>query len=454
MSASEQAVVLVHLSDIHFNKAIAGTAYDLDEDLRNELERDSVRMKDIAGQVQGVLITGDIGFSGAAEEYRTALAWLEDYCSKLGCPSQNVWCTPGNHDVDRGAIRDSALVQNLRRELRPSDPSKVDPWIEKYSRDPAAAELLYSPIANYNQEFASKFRCQIDAGQPFWEHDLALNDGSVLRLHSVNSTLVSDENDNDSGCKLIVGRAQGEVRRKDGVEYVILCHHPPSWLVDQDQLADCWNTRVVLRLLGHKHRERISRIDGSVVVVAGAAHPSRGEGDWKPAYNVLRIWVAGERASRELMVEVYPRVWNAAKTRFQADFDSDGSQVRWYATAIDEWQGPVAAPVPEPAMEVTAVSPRGSEIEPATEDNVPELEWTMDHARRLTYRFLRLPFRGRMKISLSLELIEDNDGGLQDAELFRRVFRRARESGRLEELWQEVAEARGLSDEENPYVGS
>lgn len=454
MSASEQAVVLIHLSDIHFNKTITGTAYDLDEDLRNELERDSVRVKDTAGQVQGVLITGDIGFSGAPEEYQTALAWLEAYCSMVGCPSENVWCTPGNHDVDRDAIDDSALAQTLRRDLRPSEPSEVDSWIQKFSLDAPAAEVLYSPIANYNQEFASKFGCQIDAENPFWEHNLTLNDGSVLRLHGVNSALVSDKNDNNANSKLIVGGAQGQVRSEDGVEYVILCHHPPSWLVDRDQRTDCWNARVGLQLFGHKHRDRISRIDQSVVVVAGAANPDRREPDWKPAYNVLRIWVAGEGASRKLMVEVYPRVWNEAEAQFQADYDSKGSEVRSYARSINEWQPSVTVSVPEPPMEASAASRPRSENGPPTEDNGSSSEYMMDDARRLTYRFLTLPFRKRMAVSLGLELIEDGDGGLQDADLFRRVFRRAREKGLLEGLWQKVAAAHGLSDEENPYVGS
>ena len=212
MSESARVVVLIHLSDIHFNMAVAGTMYDLDRDLRNELERDSVRVRDIAGQVQGLLITGDIGFSGAPEEYRTALEWLDAYCSKVGCPSESVWCAPGNHDVDWGVIRDSPFMQLLRREQRPSERLEVDPWIERYSQDSMGAETLYGPIANYNREFASKFRCQIDAEHPFWEHDLTLNDGSVLRLHGVNSTLVSDENDNNAGSMLIVGSAPGHVR--------------------------------------------------------------------------------------------------------------------------------------------------------------------------------------------------------------------------------------------------
>ncbi|MCK4472909.1 MAG: metallophosphoesterase [Anaerolineae bacterium] len=365
-----------------------------------------------------------------------------------------VWCTPGNHDVDRSVIENSPILQTLHRELRPDDPNQVDSQIQFFIQDPQAAKLLYDPIANYNKEFGSKFGCQIDAQKPFWHHDLRLNDGSVLRLHGVNSTLVSDRFDNSAEHKLIVGRAQGTMSRQDGVEYVVLCHHPPSWLLDQDQLTDIWNKRVRIQLFGHKHRPRVNQIDQSIVVAAGATHPNRREPNWRPAYNILEIWVSGEGSSRQLRVNVYPRVWNGAENQFQADYDPSGSQVRSYGPAIGEWHSPAAMSVPEPACEETTATSSDFERESTAAEAASESGWRMNPARRLTYRFLRLPYRQRMAISLKLDLIEDDDSGLRDAELFSRVFRRARERGRLRDLWREVAAAYDIPDEENPYLGS
>lgn len=75
----------------------------------------------------------------------------------------------------------------------------------------------------------------------------------------------------------------------------------------------------------------------------------------------------------------------------------------------------------------------------------------MDDTRKLAYRFLALSFRKRMAISVDLGLVENGDEALLGAELFRKVFRRAREMGLLKELWQEVAVAHGVPGEKNPY---
>ena len=71
----------MHLSDIHFLQRRSDRIYDLDQDLRNELERDAKAMRGRLGSVHGVLVTGDIAFAGRREEYDTALNWLKRLCS-------------------------------------------------------------------------------------------------------------------------------------------------------------------------------------------------------------------------------------------------------------------------------------------------------------------------------------------------------------------------------------
>jgi hypothetical protein len=55
----------LHLSDIHFRRN-ANTPYDSFKDLRDELERDADEVAKRFGGVQGILISGDIAFSGQA----------------------------------------------------------------------------------------------------------------------------------------------------------------------------------------------------------------------------------------------------------------------------------------------------------------------------------------------------------------------------------------------------
>ena len=65
---------LIHLSDIHFT---AGDTWDPDEDQRTELLADVRALVDEGGTVDGILIGGDIAFSGAKAEYDVAAEWIE-----------------------------------------------------------------------------------------------------------------------------------------------------------------------------------------------------------------------------------------------------------------------------------------------------------------------------------------------------------------------------------------
>mgnify|MGYP001592426904 CR=1 FL=1 len=79
----------------------------------------------------------------------------------------------------------------------------------------------------------------------------------------------------------------------------------------------------------------------------------------------------------------------------------------------------------------------------------------MDPARTLTYRFLTLPYHERLAIAQKLHLLHDEDRSVQDedAELFKRLFRRARESNILGQLWDEVESYHGDGRHQpNPFV--
>ncbi len=58
--------------------------------------------------------------------------------------------------------------------------------------------------------------------------------------------------------------------------------------------------------------------------------------------------------------------------------------------------------------------------------------------RRLAYHFLDLPQHIQMEIAQALGLLQDDDKGLRDDKLFRSLFRRATERGKLADLWSEV----------------
>jgi len=250
MKASQK--IFLHLSDIHFNKDTSGSRYDPDDDLRNELERDAQNMLERLGAIHGILVTGDISYAGRKEEYDIATNWLDLLCQKLSCSSEFVWTVPGNHDVSRQVIENSRTLQIYRKTLRECSLESLDSEIAVLMKDEIARKAIFQPLKNYNK-FAIQYGCNIDAEHPTWHQNIFLNDGSQIRILGLNSVLVSDKSDDNERNKLLLGSAQSLPKRLDGVEYIVLCHHPLDWLRDYDNVHANFTARACIQLFGHKH---------------------------------------------------------------------------------------------------------------------------------------------------------------------------------------------------------
>lgn len=77
-----------------------------------------------------------------------------------------------------------------------------------------------------------------------------------------------------------------------------------------------------------------------------------------------------------------------------------------------------------------------------------------NHERRLTYRFLTLPFRHQIAIAQSLNVLTDADQALSDEALFRELFKRAMEKGLLGKLWEETEKRQADPATFNPFETS
>jgi 3',5'-cyclic AMP phosphodiesterase CpdA len=86
-------VTFIHLSDIHFRQGRAGDAHDEDGLLRHELQRDLRRIATRFRRLDGLIVSGDVAYSGKAAEYDYATSWLESIRELLGCPRDAVTAT-------------------------------------------------------------------------------------------------------------------------------------------------------------------------------------------------------------------------------------------------------------------------------------------------------------------------------------------------------------------------
>jgi len=77
-----------------------------------------------------------------------------------------------------------------------------------------------------------------------------------------------------------------------------------------------------------------------------------------------------------------------------------------------------------------------------------------NHERRLTYRFLTLPFRHQIAVANRLNVLTDEDRSLSDEALFRVLFKRAAEKGLLGKLWAETEKLHADPADFNPFENS
>ena len=450
---AETPTVLLHLSDIHFRYLRSGTLHDLDSDLRSQLEKDAAQLADRIGVIHGIIVSGDIGFSGHKDEYAIATDWLMHLCDRLHCDDQNIWTVPGNHDIDRQVIAKSAQLQLLHRELRSGPADSVDDRLRRYLLDDKeAGAMLFRPLQNYNA-FALQFDCDVSASELFWEHNLVLNDRSTLKLIGANSTIVSDETDNKNTARLVVGTAQSLLEEKEGVEYLFICHHPPDWLVDEEIINDRLRLRAKLQLFGHKHTTRVYQMDESLRVCAGATHPDPAEPGWEPSYNLISLCVTNKDGDRRMEVDVYPRVFRKAELRFKADFSAERLENHHRSLKLQPWDQPASPAIPETQQKASITIGGAAQTSILESEQGSTRGRLVNPARRLAYRFMTLPYERKIEVVQKLGLIKNEDSDMTDVQRYEAYFRRARQEKVLANLWEAVEAAHGDEPKNNPFIG-
>lgn len=408
-------ISLFHLSDIHFTKGISNaSAFDIDRIVRNELVRDAVNLLPSVQPLSGIIVAGDLAFAGKPEEFQTAIAWLADLSSKLNCDPSLVWCVPGNHDIDRNVIREHTSLTPIHNEIRSA--TSLHACLKKHLTGGDAA-LLFEPLRAYNDSVGQRFECSSAPSKPWWEFDLALNDGSILRLRGLNSAIISGEDDDKDKAKLCLGPAQHEYMRDDEVTYLTICHHPPDWLVDGTDVRIALKAYSKIILTGHKHFHEEEEISGTLWLSSGAVHPSRAEQKWEPTYYFLKISAEVNGEGRDLRVDLFRRVWDDS----QKAFVRPPGQTQDYRT--------YRLPLPARASRNVA-----HQIVQSTQGGV---DLSLNR-KKLLYAFVALPYHIRVSIMEQLKLMDETNRALPDNERFASCFDRAAKADRLNEVWDLV----------------
>lgn len=317
-------LTFIHMSDIHF-RSYSGDSYDIDKPLRKAMINDlkNCALKCVKN-VTGILVCGDLAYSGKEEEFLIANEFLTEAAEVSGCSLENVFCVVGNHDVDQSVIKRSYILEVMQKELNRVDCEQaydsgiLDNILRKIHQDPYTQGLLYKPIENYNK-FADSLLCSYTVKEQNWEHKIKLNDKYILKLWGMNSVFTSNHKDHqdDNGNWLSDGEEKKMLMNysqiptpEDNVIYMTLCHHPiQCW--NNEQLGEMMDGRVKLQLYGHKHIQSIDADSRRIRINTGALHPERGK-DWIPLYNWITLSVRDNR----LIVRIYPRIYDNVRGIF------------------------------------------------------------------------------------------------------------------------------------------
>lgn len=421
---------IIHLSDIHFRKRDIESAQDPNSHLRNELLRDLTALRRQHGDADLVIVSGDIAFAGDPVEFAFAAKWLRKVCETCGADFNNTFLIPGNHDVDR-KVADGRLVQVLHSEIKRASELTVNDVITGFLSDPETSRPLYASIDSYNL-FAEQFFCSLlpPSRTRIWR-DFVLNDGSTLRLWGINTAFVSSSADKEGD--LFIDQASLQIPREDGVTNMVMAHHHLSWLRQKQSLEDHLGDVAPIQVFGHIHTNRIAMNRDYIRLTASATHPDRYEQGWEPGYNFIEVNVEGKGAERRLHVRAHVRIWQKAPGGFYAKKDRN-SDVFEHRIALEFWER-------APENEVSSAIEKAEDLASAEAGEAVLEGKDMTLLRDIGVRFYRLTFSQKAEISGRLALLEEDDMRQPDFERFRRVFLRAHERNKLEELRRAVEEA-------------
>lgn len=284
----------LHLSDLHMRRDELDNLRVVLKALWNDLP---AQIDKLGGRLDFIAFTGDIAYSGKAEEYELAGEnFFQPLLKTTGLSRAKLFIVPGNHDVDWRAIR--YLKPDIPASL--TNRAKVTEFLESDDR----RRFLFAPMASYAQfvqHFFGGFPEHSILHDPLYSYVQLIKSGNQsIALIGLNSAWLSGftrdakGNATDRGNLLISDKQIGDALReaRNATVRVAMMHHPFSWLKkfeDHDARARL-SQGCDLVLRGHLHAPDFvgeKALGGQIVIVpAGTIYKSHA---WLNGYNLIQL---------------------------------------------------------------------------------------------------------------------------------------------------------------------
>lgn len=404
---------ILELSDIHF---VPDAEIDVNAELSDAALIFATEIRGRYGEIDVIVVCGDIAFAGREEEYKRASTFLRNLEVALGSP--RILVVPGNHDVyrpltkgaDQVYLRSSARRQQLSAGER-------DRCLGDMLADNDKGEQLLAPLQQY-LNFAVEYGCTFEARKPFWELGLPLVPGVEVRFRGLTSVLVSDASDEEY--KLLLGRLQtASIKHEPGIFNITLCHHEFDWLLDGEAQKHVIDNRSCLHISGHDHCQKLRGTRAGLHLHSGALQPDRREENWESRINLITIETEVANGTAASTIEVHA-----------ASFDPTLDRFVWEAvqaepfTANTEISGAFLSP-----------DPREAEI------------------TRLHRRLANLTSGDRFQVARVANLDLPRLASLPVSAIVAAMIEDAEQRNMLDRVWDEVERRHGRqASEENPFA--
>ena len=278
---------------------------------RKEFIKDIKDYRDAYGSIDHILVSGDIANTGNSKEYDRALLFFREVCAASGCPEEQVYVVPGNHD--KNFMAENAEIRHIIDAGLSNERADADTlFCELLQKDFDRFKKLYQPFKDYNT-----FAARIDSQEPLMAKGLdemsmvgydETQDKAFLKrelnqigdykvyLYAMNTALVSDWydiNDYDKGHYLYLPKLSynADVDVENSIN-IAMMHHPTSNLVNGEKIANILDQNYQIQIFGHLHKPA-SDTNNCFHISSGAMQPPAYEGDVAGAYfsvfNILEI---------------------------------------------------------------------------------------------------------------------------------------------------------------------
>ena len=289
-------ITWLHLSDLHFRK---GEKHSWDENivLRALLVDVQEQIMTSALRPDFAIVSGDIAFQGAADEYALARQFFDDLLKAIDLPKSRLFIVPGNHDVNRQAITRGAATIASSLDNRQA--------VEEVLTVAADRSLIFRKFDHYASFVNDYFEGTLafDDEHYFYVHCFGLANRRVAVLGLNSAWLAMSDKDRN---QLLLGERQVRTAltaARDADLRLAVMHHPFDWLQDFDRYDVesllCNGCHFVLH--GHMHQTGLLQVrtpdTEAMLIAAGACYETR---QYPNSYNFVQLDFSAGRGTTHL----------------------------------------------------------------------------------------------------------------------------------------------------------